>query len=139
MAVMNRSRVILISESDPELRERVSLMLNDEGYTVIDAEGAPGDRLLACSPDVDDEELPVDLVLSDATAGPCGLTLLRAARAARRRVPFVLWSVPCDFSIRAEASSLGVAAFLEKPVPLGVVREVVHMLLPLEGDVRRAS
>ena len=122
-----RTRRILVAEDDADMRRLVAAVLRADGYRVVEAEdgGAVIDRLestiWSARPDlfgviVTDMQMP----------GLSGLDVLAALRCTHWSTPLIVMTAYADPAVRAEARSLGAAAFLEKPLDLDQLRAAVR-------------
>ncbi|HVY49899.1 MAG TPA: response regulator [Minicystis sp.] len=110
---------ILVVDDEPRLRDIVSEILRDEGFTVITAaSGRAALEVLAATPDV-------ALVLTDrAMPGMDGVELFDAIRAmpAHRAVPVAFFSASGDAAGRD-------ATIIPKPVPMDTLLAAVVSLI----------
>jgi CheY-like chemotaxis protein len=75
------------------------------------------------------QESPIDLVITDGFMPVMdGVALTSALRALPSSVPIVMLSASAE--LERAAISAGVSRFLTKPVPLGLLRQVIADLLP---------
>ncbi len=112
---------VLIVEDDPDLRDVYADALAGEGYAVrVAAEGREALSLLNQS-----SEPPCVLLLDLRMPGMSGWELAARLRESPRwrDVPIVV--VAAHYLLAEEGRRLGAAAWLQKPVPLGVLVNAV--------------
>lgn len=99
---------LLIVEDDPEIRGMVVDMMRREGYTVEEAEDAPGlDAVLSrCRPDL--------LILDIMLPGEDGLSICRRIRT-RETMPILMLTAKSDEIDRVLGLELGADDYLVKP------------------------
>ena len=102
--------VILAVDDEPNIRRALRMVLEPEGYTILEAESAEKAlEVLAAE--------PVDLGIFDIRLpGMDGLTLLSRARELWRDLPVVVISGHADTSDIVDAVKRGAADFIGKPV-----------------------
>ena len=127
---MRSSGHILIVEDRASLRRMMRRALEQEGYDVTAADSAAGGcRLLA--------ERTFDLVLTDLKLGDgTGIEVLADCRRRQSEVPVVVLTAFGTVQAAVEAMKLGAADFLEKPVELDELFELVGSYLDLGGEKR---
>ena len=119
----DRQRTILVIDDDAALRELLTEVLTDEGWTVTAA--ADGVAALALL-----ESWRPDLIVLDHVMPRMDGPAFRSAQRARRdlaAIPVLLLSAARD--LRAEGDSLGVAAVMPKPFDLDALVATVDRLL----------
>ena len=107
------SRHILVVDDEPDIRNLVSEILEDEGYTVTTAEGGEAARKArrARRPDL----ILLDIWMEDVD----GITLLREwAEGGDLPCPVVMMSGHGTVETAVEATRLGAYDFIEKPISL---------------------
>ena len=104
------SGTILIVDDEPNIRRALRLVLEPEGYALLDAEsGEAALKLL--------EAEPVDLGIFDIRlGGMTGLDLLSKARELWRDLPVVVVSGHAEAPDIVTAMKRGAADFLQKPL-----------------------
>ena len=119
-----RSSDILIVDDEIGIRELLSEILQDEGYTVALAENAEWARQLR------DETRPA-LVLLDIWMPDCdGVTLLKEwAKSGQLNMPVVIMSGHASIDTAVEATRIGAFDFLEKPIALQKLLTTVQRAL----------
>lgn len=121
---------VLVAEEDDDLRALVRDELDREGLEVVGCASARevvrrSEWIHAMAGD----PWSLDVVVADMRLGEIdGLALLQRVAEAGVDVPFVLISASGDVRVRARASELGAAAFLEKPPQMERLRGLVHQL-----------
>lgn len=115
---------ILVVDDEPDIRELVQDILEDEGYRVRVAEDGDAARRLYA------RELP-DLVLLDIwMPGIDGISLLKEWMTEEKPVPVVMMSGHGTVETAVEATRLGALDYIEKPLSLG------KLLLTVKGALR---
>ena len=114
---------ILIVEDRASLRRLMRRALEQEGYSITVAESAAGGiQYLA--------EARFDLVLTDLKLGDStGIDVLAACREHQPEVPVIILTAFGTVQVAVEAMKLGAADFLEKPLELDELFELVHSYL----------
>lgn len=125
-----RSSDILIVDDEIGIRELLSEILQDEGYTVALAENAEVARQLR------NQTRPA-LVLLDIWMPDCdGVTLLKEwAKAGQLNMPVVMMSGHASIDTAVEATRIGAFDFLEKPIALQKLLTTVQRALKY-GDMQ---
>ena len=126
-----RSSDILIVDDEVGIRELLSEILQDEGYTVALAENAEVARQLR------NQTRPA-LVLLDIWMPDCdGVTLLKEwAKAGQLNMPVVMMSGHASIDTAVEATRIGAFDFLEKPIALQKLLTTVQRAM---NDLERAG
>jgi len=122
---MNGGRILVIEDNAKNLK-LVRDVLSHDGYEVIEARNAEDGIALA------EEQLP-DLVLMDIQLpGMDGMEALKVLKGSDRgsSVPIVAVTAFAMKDDRARALDAGFDDYLEKPISLHALREVVHGYLP---------
>jgi CheY-like chemotaxis protein len=120
MTVKSQASVLIV-EDDPDLRDVYADALAEEGYAVrVASEGGEALTLLRQS-----SEPPCVLLLDLRMPGMSGWELAARLRESARwkHVPIVV--VAAHYLLAEEGRRLGAAAWLQKPVPLGVLVNAV--------------
>ena len=125
-----RSSDILIVDDEIGIRELLSEILQDEGYTVALAENAEVARQLR------NQTRPA-LVLLDIWMPDCdGVTLLKEwAKSGQLNMPVVMMSGHASIDTAVEATRIGAFDFLEKPIALQKLLTTVQRALKY-GDMQ---
>jgi two-component system response regulator AtoC len=115
---------ILIVEDEAAIRLALSGLLRREGYEVEQADG--GEKAIAQI-----ESEAYDLVLTDLAlgAGPSGMDVLRAARAAQPETPVVMITAHGSEKIAVAAIQAGAADYVPKPFDNDEIRLVLRRAL----------
>lgn len=116
---------VLLAEDDKELRELLTLVLENAGYQVCQCSN--GEQLLARLR----EPQSFNLVISDIRMpGLNGLEVLARRRGEIQQVPFICMTAFGDAQTHREARQLGAVATLDKPFDLDEMIELVaHVCL----------
>ena len=127
-----RSSDILIVDDEVGIRDLLSEILQDEGYTVTLAENAEEARQLRY------QTRPA-MVLLDIWMPDCdGITLLKEwAKNGQLNMPVVMMSGHASIDTAVEATKIGALDFLEKPIALQKLSAVERALK--HGEVQTAS
>lgn len=128
-----RSSDILIVDDEIGIRDLLSEILQDEGYTVTLAENAEEARQLR-------HQTRPAMVLLDIWMPDCdGITLLKEwAKNGQLNMPVVMMSGHASIDTAIEATKIGALDFLEKPVTLQKLLSTVDRALKY-GEMQAAS
>ena len=128
-----RSTDILIVDDEIGIRDLLSEILQDEGYTVTMAENAEEARRLR------NQTRPA-MVLLDIWMPDCdGITLLKEwAKNGQLNMPVVMMSGHASIDTAVEATKIGALDFLEKPIALQKLLSSVDRALKY-GEMQAAS
>jgi CheY-like chemotaxis protein len=121
MTAEQRGKTILIVEDDTATRDALTLILSAEGFAVVGA--ANGEEALG----VLRSESPPDLILLDLMMPIMDGWQFRREQSVDPRlsaIPVVVLSA--DGNVQQKAASLRVAAYLQKPVDVDNLLEVIH-------------
>jgi|KBSSwiStaDraftv2_1062776.scaffolds.fasta_scaffold104688_2 CheY-like chemotaxis protein len=130
----NATYTILLVDDDPSVLSCTRRWLERSGYRVRIA--ADPSQVLATEKGLDG----VDLMLLDyKMPGMTGLELLDGLRRTGNGVKCILLSAFLNDEVRRQARELGVDRVLDKPVDVGLLREVLAELLPVNGTRRLAD
>ncbi len=128
----NRKPLVLVVDDDKIIRLKASRMLEQcgcEAQTAISGWDAMT-RLAEIKP---------DLILLDITMQPLDgfktLTLIRASKDGFANTPVAMLSSHDDVFNIGKARSLGCSAYLEKPLDLQALQNVLHELLAIRAVV----
>ena len=124
---MSPTARILVVEDRDSLRRMLRHALEKEGYAVSEAaDGAAGIAMLS--------EESFDLTLTDLKLpGASGLELLDAARRVRPGMPVVMMTAYGTVETAVEAMKSGALDFLEKPVDIDALYEMVAAVVGRSG------
>lgn len=122
------ARLILVVDDEPDIRQLVSEILEDEGYRVESAENAERAR------DIQRQRRP-DLILLDIwMPGQDGISLLKEWRDNNALTgPVIMMSGHGTIETAVEATKLGAYDFIEKPL------SIAKMLLTVENALRTSQ
>ncbi|MCP2041465.1 DNA-binding NtrC family response regulator [Neisseria sp. HSC-16F19] len=128
-----RSSDILIVDDEVGIRDLLSEILQDEGYTVTVAEDAETARQLR-------QQTRPAMVLLDIWMPDCdGITLLKEwAKSGQLTMPVVMMSGHASIDTAVEATKIGALDFLEKPIALQKLLSTVDRALKY-GQMQAAS
>ena len=128
-----RSSDILIVDDEIGIRDILSDILQDEGYTVAQAENAEEARQLR-------NQIRPAMVLLDIWMPDCdGITLLKEwAKNGQLNMPVVMMSGHASIDTAVEATKIGALDFLEKPIALKKLFSTVDRALKY-GEMQAAS
>lgn len=107
---MKEKRMVYLVDDDDAVRDSLMFLLEAHGFHVA-AFSSIGDFDRADKPDSRS-----CLILDHHLPGVSGLEYLSSPKTSERRMPVIFITGGADANISARARSLGVAAFLEKPV-----------------------
>ncbi|MBE5529023.1 transcriptional regulator [Laribacter hongkongensis] len=127
-----RSSDILIVDDEVGIRELLSEILVDEGYTVALAENAEAARQLR-------SQTRPAAVLLDIWMPDCdGVTLLKEwAKSGQLNMPVIMMSGHASIDTAVEATRIGAFDFLEKPIALAKLLSTIQRALKY-GDMQGA-
>jgi len=124
-----RSKLVLVADDDPAMRDLVSIALRAEGYVVIEV--ATGIALVDTIERIVSGAAfggVVDVVVSDVRMPDLdGLGAIARIRAKGVTVPFVVVTAFSDDATQRRAKELD-ATLLDKPVELRILRETVRAI-----------
>ena len=128
-----RSSDILIVDDEVGIRDLLSEILQDEGYSVALAENAEEARQLR-------HQTRPAMVLLDIWMPDCdGITLLKEwAKNGQLNMPVVMMSGHASIDTAVEATKIGALDFLEKPIALQKLRSTVDRALK-HGEMQMAA
>ncbi|MCO6505078.1 MAG: sigma-54-dependent Fis family transcriptional regulator [Snodgrassella sp.] len=128
-----RSSDILIVDDEVGIRDLLSEILQDEGYTVTVAENADTARQLR-------QQTRPAMVLLDIWMPDCdGITLLKEwAKSGQLTMPVIMMSGHASIDTAVEATKIGALDFLEKPISLQKLLSTVDRALKY-GQMQAAS
>jgi len=128
-AYVGRSRV-LVAEDDDDLRGLLRDELCRDGLEVVDCASArEAVRRREWVDAMAGNPWSLDVVVTDVYLGEIdGLSLLQGVAEAGLDVPVVLISAFGDTMARARAGELGAAAFIDKPLEMRMLRNLVDQL-----------
>ncbi len=128
-----RSSDILIVDDEVGIRELLSEILQDEGYSVALAENAEAARQLR-------NQVRPAAVLLDIWMPDCdGVTLLKEwAKAGQLNMPVIMMSGHASIDTAVEATRIGAFDFLEKPIALQKLLATIQRSLKY-GDMQGAQ
>ena len=128
-----RSSDILIVDDEMGIRDLLSEILQDEGYTVTLAENAEEARQWR-------NQIRPAMVLLDIWMPDCdGITLLKEwAKSGQLNMPVVMMSGHASIDTAVEATKIGALDFLEKPIALQKLLSTVQRALKY-GELQAAS
>jgi CheY-like chemotaxis protein len=129
-ASSHRSRRILVAEDDVQMRRLVATILRSSGYRVVEAcDGAEVLERVESTIWADRQDLFGAIVSDMNMPALTGLDVLAALRCTAVDTPFILITAYGDEGVRAEATALGAAAVLDKPIDLEELERVVQAAL----------
>ena len=120
---------VLVVDDDPSVLSTYRRLLRRAGYRTL-TESDPT-RVLSNGHLVE----KIDLMLVDyKMPGMDGLSLVAEMRRRECRVPCILISAYLNDDVRSQATHLGVARVLEKPVDVSALRRALEDFLPVAGS-----
>lgn len=114
--------ILLVVEDDTAMRSLLCDELWDMGYRLIEA--GNGDEALQRL-----TESPPNLILTDLRMPAGGLDYLMRLRTLVPNCPIILMTAFGDPQVKTKAMESGVAAYFDKPVRLGELKNAIHRLL----------
>ena len=114
--------VLLLAEDDPDMRSLLCDELSEMGLRIVEA--GSGDEVLRYITD----QAPT-LILTDLRMPAGGMNYVSRLRKCAPDVPIILMTAFGDAKTKAEALSLGVAAYFDKPVRISDLKQKVQELL----------
>ena len=125
---------ILIVDDEIGIRELLSEILDEEGYTVYAAENAEAARVLM-------SQEQFDLILLDIwMPDTAGSTLLKASRVRKMlHCPVIMMSGHGTIETAVEATKFGALAFLEKPISMQKLLDSVRHGLDVKNRISAFS
>ncbi|MCB1034101.1 MAG: sigma-54-dependent Fis family transcriptional regulator, partial [Acidobacteria bacterium] len=116
---MGEQRILVVEDRD-SLRKLLGRALSDEGYRAVEAsDGEQAEALL--------HREPFDLVVTDLRLpGASGLDVLAVSRRLQPRAPVIVMTAYGTVSDAVEAMKLGAFDFLEKPVEVDDLLDLVE-------------
>ncbi|MGE0491904.1 MAG: response regulator [Vulcanimicrobiota bacterium] len=129
---MNETATILVLEDDDEMRDMLSEVLRDHGYTVVAV--ARGDEAV-----VQVSQQPFDLIVADIRMdGMDGLEVLERTRQQQPSIGTLVVSGYATEAETARANRISVGGYLKKPFRMGQFLELVREQLRGKHDVERS-
>lgn len=128
------AKKILVVDDSRTVRQQVSMVLGESGYTVIEAgDGEAGARLIERDGDL-------SLVISDINMpGMSGLEMLQRVRSGGAQLPIVLLTTEGSPEILRRAKSLGATAWIVKPFNADLLLAAVDKLTRMSAQATRSS
>lgn len=120
------SRILLV-EDTLELREDLKFVLEDSGYTVVEAES--GQAALSAFREARPDLVICDIQLPD-TDGLFVLKSIRTCQSGYDQMPVIVVSAFSDPKLRREAEALGIDGFILKPVDYSDLLKLISQSLP---------
>jgi CheY-like chemotaxis protein len=128
---MNSGSLILVVDDDELLQELVKIVLEGEGYVVMQALDGAGmyQQLASRKPDL----IVLDVLLPDADGRELLSKLKRDPKTAK--IPVVLWTGRYRDSERDEALDMGAEDFFEKGPPTELEGKIERILLRISERI----
>jgi len=123
--------VIFVIDDDPQVREGLRSVLEDDGRIVADY--ATAEAFLAAYQPSDEGCLLVDAYLP----GMSGLELLERLQTEGRQIPAIMITANSDVTIAVQAMKAGALDFIEKPVAMEDLLASVDMALDQSQDATK--
>ncbi len=115
---------ILIIEDDAEMRSLLKDFLEEEGFKADSAKSGP-EALIKL------KQSPRDLIITDIRMpGPSGLEILPKIRILYPEVCIIVITAFGSEEIRRRSLEIGADGYLEKPLHLDELREMVQEMIP---------
>lgn len=129
---MDRSRILVVDD-ERSLREFLTILLENEGFAVAEAENA--EQALQQLEDHTFDVVICDLKLPDGT----GLEVLQQARERNDTTPFVIITAYTTPQHALDALRSGAAEYLSKPFDVEELKHIVHKVLGEAAPAERAA
>ena len=127
-----RNQLILVVDDNQDIRDLISLILEEEGYSVISAE--EGTSALALIK----EKEPTLVLLDVMMPGISGLEVLRQLRASKRsqvsQTPVIMITAKSQSTDIDEALEAGATSYIVKPIRADALLEKVQSFLPVQSQ-----
>ena len=127
-----RNQLILVVDDNQDIRDLISLILEEEGYSVISAE--EGTSALALI----NEKEPTLVLLDVMMPGISGLEVLRQLRASKRsqvsQTPVIMITAKSQSTDIDEALEAGATSYIVKPFRADALLEKVQSFLPVQSQ-----
>lgn len=116
---------ILLADDDPVILRLLTATLNHEGYRVVTAMDAMQAVMVA------HRSAPDAILMDVMMPGGSGLEVLKRLKASSgtQQIPIIAMSSSADVTLPAQAAALGAEAFLQKPVDLVQLNELLRSIL----------
>jgi DNA-binding response OmpR family regulator len=127
-AFMVAPQTILVIDDDPDIRDDIQSLLENQGYRVVTApDGQVGlQRALTDKPDL----IVVDMMMPKVS----GFVVVERLRQAQQMVPIIMLTANESVHQRTWAEFLGVDAYLKKPVRFRQLLDHMRRLCPPAGE-----
>ncbi len=129
-------KTVLIIEDRPDVRIGVSYLLEDNSYTVVEAESPELAKVLLNQHNIDVILLDMNYSL-DTTSGEEGLAFLRWLGDKDIDIPVIAMTAWANVDIAVRAMQLGAGDFIEKPWKNQRLLQVISQQLTLNGLKRQ--
>jgi len=120
----NNPTKILVIDDRSDIRLSLALLLEDHGYTVIEADNPQVAQLMLKQHDVALALLDMNFTL-DTTSGEEGLAFLTWYKASNIHLPIIAMTAWSNVDLVVKAMKLGVSDFIEKPWKN---RQLIHVI-----------
>lgn len=110
--MQDRKQVILIVDDDPDFLYALRMVLENNGYQVVEA--SSGEQALKAFDDIRPDAMLVDLMMEEVDAGTRLVTELKAKGASAPI--FMLSSVGDSLSLSTDYTELGLDGVFQKPI-----------------------
>jgi len=119
--------LILVIEDSLHTRREIRDILEQEGYTIAEAENGVKGIQLATSeaPDC----ILLDLIMPDID----GIKILKLIHEQKPHIPVIVVSAHCQEAVRTQCLQLGASACINKPPSAEELRYAVHKVLSSPG------
>lgn len=128
MSEETNAPLILIIDDEPDIRELIKDILNDEGYRCLAAEDANHARQLI------KQEQPALVFLDIWMPDIDGISLLREFKSALPHMPVIMISGHGSIETAIEATKLGALDFIEKPLSTAKLLHAVESTISTQTD-----
>ena len=126
-------QVILVVDDEESLREGLSKLLEDEGYTVMCAE--TGEQALEIL-----QHTHIDLLLTDMRMpGMSGIDLLKEARKRDETIGVIILTGYGEIESYIEAMNFGAMEYVSKPFKVNELKFIIHKILNIKNSTDKSQ
>ena len=119
---------VLVVDDDPDIRELMTIAMESEGASTTIAQD--GNQAITALKSSTPQLVVLDMMLPHRS----GFLVMEEIQAMPSPPPVIMVTANEGRRHKAYAESLGVSAYLNKPVPMGLLLDVAAELLAQQGD-----